>query len=203
MASEAIKRGMGDRVTASHATAMHNYNNDYAFKLIGIITRSGMNVITNPFDNSVLQNRTDGYPRRRGHTRVDELDARGVNVSIGHDSIMDPWYPMGKGSMLQGANLLMHTAHMSGYDQIPRLFDMITGNSARTMHVSDRYGIEAGKPADLVVLDAESDADAIRLMAECLFVIKDGKVIVESKPAQRTLTRDAGTEMGDFRLKGR
>jgi len=134
---------------------------------------------------------------------VDELDARGVNVSIGHDSIMDPWYPMGKGSMLQGANLLMHTAHMSGYDQIPRLFDMITGNSARTMHVSDRYGIEAGKPADLVVLDAESDADAIRLMAECLFVIKDGKVIVESKPAQRTLTRDAGTEMVDFRLKGR
>jgi len=203
MASEAIKRGMGDRVTASHATAMHNYNNDYAFKLIGIITRSGMNVITNPFDNSVLQNRTDGYPRRRGHTRVDELDARGVNVSIGHDSIMDPWYPMGKGSMLQGANLLMHTAHMSGYDQIPRLFDMITGNSARTMHVSDRYGIEVGKPADLIVLDAESDADAIRLMAECLFVLKDGKVIVESKPAQRTLTRDAGTEMVDFRLKGR
>lgn len=84
---------------------------------------------------------------------MDELDAAGVNVCIGHDSIMDPWYPMGKGSMLAAANLLLHTAHMSGYDQIFRLFDMITVNSARTMNVEERYGIEPGKPANLLVLD--------------------------------------------------
>ncbi|NLD95787.1 MAG: amidohydrolase family protein, partial [Synergistaceae bacterium] len=141
MAKLAIATGMGSAVTASHTTAMHNYNNDYALKLMGIFRRAKMNFITAPFDNSVLQNRTDGYPRRRGHTRVDELDAAGVNVSIGHDSIMDPWYPMGRGSMLAAANLLMHTAHMSGREQISRLFDMITDNSAVTMGVRDRYGV--------------------------------------------------------------
>lgn len=203
MASEALKRGMGDRVTASHATAMHNYSNDYAFKLIGIMARSGMSVVTNPFDNSVLQNRTDGYPRRRGHTRVDELDAQGVNVCIGHDSIMDPWYPMGKGSMLQGANLLMHTAHMSGYDQIPRLLDMITVNSAKALGLQDSYGIEEGKPADLIVLDAESEMDAIRLMPDCLYVLKGGKVIMESVPAKRVIHRAGGSESVDFKRKGR
>lgn len=203
MASEALKRGMGDRVTASHATAMHNYSNDYAFKLIGIMARSGISVVTNPFDNSVLQNRTDGYPRRRGHTRVDELDARGVNVCIGHDSIMDPWYPMGKGSMLQGANLLMHTAHMSGYDQIPRLFDMITVNSAKALGLQDSYGIEKGKPADLIVLDAESEMDAIRLMPDCLYALKGGKVILESAPARRIIHRAGGSENVDFKRKGR
>lgn len=80
--------------------------------------RANLNIITNPYPNSVLQNRTDGYPRRRGCTRVDELLAAGVNVCIGHDDLMDPWYPMGKGSMLGAANLLMHTAQLSGYDQI-------------------------------------------------------------------------------------
>ena len=184
MAKLAIAGGMGERVTASHATAMHNYNNDYAFKLLGVAKRAKMNFITNPFDNSVLQNRTDGYPRRRGHTRVDEMTERSVNVCIGHDSIMDPWYPMGKGSMLQAANLLMHTAHMSGFGQIGALFDMITDNSARTLQVEDRYGIAPGRPANLVVFDAENEFDAIRLGSECLFVIRGGAEAPRTVPAR-------------------
>jgi len=200
MAKETINRGWQGRVTASHTTAMHNYNNDYAFKLIGILKRAEMNMITNPFDNSVLQNRTDGYPRRRGHTRVDELTARGVNVSIGHDSIMDPWYPMGKGSMIQAANLLMHTAHMSGYSQIPQLMDMITVNSAKTMNIQDAYGIEVGKPADMIVLDAATEFDAIRLMAECLYVIRRGNIVSKTEPAKRHFSFNGEQRNIDFKL---
>ncbi|MCP4378037.1 MAG: cytosine deaminase [bacterium] len=198
MAKLTIDNDMQGSVTTSHATAMHNYNNDYAFKLLGILKRAEMNVITNPFDNSVLQNRTDGYPRRRGHTRVDELLARGVNVSIGHDSIMDPWYPMGKGSMLQAANLLLHTAHLSGYQQIFELYDMITVNSAKTMHVQDRYGIEIGKPADLIVLNAENEMDAIRLMSECLYVISKGKIVAQTSPGRSEVNFNGSPEPIDF-----
>lgn len=189
----AIVSGMGSKVTASHTTAMHNYGNDYALKLIGIAARSRVNFITNPFDNSVLQNRRDGYPRRRGHTRVDELDAAGVNVCIGHDSIMDPWYPMGTGSMLQAANLLLHTAHMSGRSQIVRLFDMIGVNSAVTLGVEERYGLENGKPANLIILDATSEFDAIRLQSECVYAVRNGRVVLETTPAKRVL-RHAGYE---------
>jgi cytosine deaminase len=199
MAKETILRGMEGRVTASHTTAMHNYNNDYAFKLIGILNRARMNMITNPFDNSVLQNRTDGYPRRRGHTRVDELIARGVNVSIGHDSIMDSWYPMGKGSMLQGANLLLHTAHMSGYSQMDDLFDMITVNSAKTMNLDD-YGIESGNSADLIILDAKDEMEAIRLESECLYVIRKGEIVMETKPAERVFRPETENRKIDFKL---
>lgn len=202
MAKLAIAGGMGERVTASHATAMHNYNNDYAFKLLGVAKRAKMNFITNPFDNSVLQNRTDGYPRRRGHTRVDEMTERSVNVCIGHDSIMDPWYPMGKGSMLQAANLLMHTAHMSGFGQIGALFDMITDNSARTLQVEDRYGIAPGRPANLVVFDAENEFDAIRLGSECLFVIRGGAVALRTVPARRSLDFAGFRRDVDFRASG-
>lgn len=183
MAKLTIENGMQGMVTASHTTAMHNYNNDYAFKLMGILKRANLNMITNPFDNSVLQNRTDGYPRRRGHTRVDELLAAGINVSIGHDSIMDPWYPLGKGSMLQAANLMVHYAQMSGYDQFGQLLNMTTKNSAKTMCIEEGYGIEVGKPADLVVLNAKSEMDAIRLMSECAYVVRKGKVVAMTSPA--------------------
>ncbi len=196
----AIETGMGSRVTASHTTAMHNYNNDYALKLMGIAARSKVNFITNPFDNSVLQNRTDGYPRRRGHTRVDQLDANGVNVSIGHDSIMDPWYPMGTGSMLQAANLLMHTAHMSGRGQIPRLFSMITDNSAITMNVAERYCIEKDRPANIIVLDATDEIEAVRRMPVCLYSIRGGKVLLRSKPAERLVSFGDAEWNVDFKI---
>ncbi len=200
MAKESIIRGMQGLATASHTTAMHNYNNDYAFKLIGILKRAEMNMITNPFDNAVLQNRTDGYPRRRGHTRVDELLARGVTVSIGHDSIMDPWYPLGKGSMLSAANLLLHTAHMSGYSQFSQLFDMITDYSAVTMNVADSYGIKQGNPADFIVLDAVDEMEALRLISECLYVVRRGDIVARSIPAERHFEYGSGNdEMIDFK----
>ena len=194
MAKNTINTGMGSRITASHTTSMHNFDNDYALKLMGIFRRAKMNFITNPFDNSVLQNRTEGYPRRRGHTRVDELRAVGVNVSIGHDSIMDPWYPMGRGSMLEAAGLLMHMAHMSGYEQIYDLFDMITLNSAVTMGIEDNYGLEVGRDANLVILDAADEAEAIRLTAECLYVIRKGQVIARTVPAVRRVGPEGGEQ---------
>ena len=200
MARETIVRGLEGRVTASHATAMHNYNNDFAGKLIGNIKRAEMNIVTNPFANSCLQNRTDGYPRRRGHTRVDELVAAGVNVCIGSDDIMDPWYPMGKGSPLAGANLLANYAQLSGYSQVPQLFDMITVNSAKTMCIED-YGIKEGNTANMVVLDANSEFDAIRLIAEALFVIRKGQIISRTVPAVREITRGEERHKIDFKLK--
>ncbi len=203
MARLALVTAMGEKVTASHTTAMHNYNNDYAFKLLGIAERAKMNFITNPFDNSVLQNRTDGYPRRRGHTRVDEMTARGINVCIGHDSIMDPWYPLGKGSMLQAAHLLLHTAHMSGYEQIFSLFDMITVNSARTLQVESLYGIEAGRPANFVVFDAVDEFEAIRLLPECLYVVRRGVVALRTRPAVRSLDLGPFRREIDFRRPSR
>jgi cytosine deaminase len=199
MARETIVRKMNKRVTASHTTAMHNYNNDFAGKLIGNIKRAEMNIITNPFANSCLQNRTDGYPRHRGHTRVDELLASDVNIAIGSDDIMDPWYPMGKGSPLAGANLLMNYAQLSGYKQVPQLFDMITYNSAKTMMIED-YGIEKGKTANLVILDTDNEFDAIRLLSEAKYVIRNGNIISKTEPAKRTVFENGKEIKIDFKV---
>lgn len=184
MAAETIRRGMQGRVTASHTTAMHSYSNAYAFKLFGWLKRAQMHIIANPPDNIILQGRFDTYPKRRGMTRVKELLAYGINVAVGHDSVMDPWYPFGTGNMLHAAFLAMHIAQMSGYDEIPRVWDLVTENAARVLGVEDQYGIAPGRQADLVVFDAETDRDALRMIAPALVCVKRGRIVAETSAPQ-------------------
>jgi cytosine/creatinine deaminase len=197
MAAETIRRGMSGRVTASHTTAMHSYNAAYAYRLIGNIARAGLHMVTNPLDNSVLQGRFDTGPIRRGHTRVKQLMEAGVNVCIGHDSVMDPWYPLGYGDPLQAAFVLVHLGQMSGDQELRTLIDMITVNPARALGVPD-YGLRVGGPADLVVFDAPSEADALRLVAPRTLVLRGGRVVARATPAQHTVIWDGSEEPVTF-----
>src|SRR5262245_14417545 len=200
MAAETIRRGMSGRVTASHTTAMHSYNSAYAYRLINNIARAGLHMITNPLDNAVLQGRFDTGPIRRGHTRVKQLQDAGVNVCIGHDSVMDPWYPLGYGDPLQAAFVFVHLGQMSGDGELRQLIEMITTNPAQALGVPD-YGLRLGGPADLVVFDAPTQADALRLVAPRTLVLRGGKVIARSVPAQHTVIWDGAAEAVTF-LRG-
>jgi cytosine deaminase len=193
MAAETIRRGMAGRVTASHTTAMHSYNAAYAYRLINNLARSGMHFVTNPLDNAVLQGRFDTGPIRRGHTRVKELQAAGLTVCIGHDSVMDPWYPLGYGDPLQAAFVLAHFGQMSGAEELPRLIDMITTDAARTLGLPENR-LQPGDPADLVVFDAPTDVDALRLVAPRTLVLRGGRVLARSEPARRTVLWDGVEE---------
>jgi cytosine deaminase len=192
MAAETIRRGMSGRVTASHTTAMHSYNSAYAHRLISNIARAGLHMVTNPLDNSVLQGRFDIGPIRRGHTRVKQLMEAGVNVCIGHDSVMDPWYPLGYGDPLQAAFVLVHLGQMSGDAELLQLIEMITTNPAEALGVPG-YGLRPGGQADLVVFDAPTEADALRLIAPRTLVLRGGRVVARSEPARRTVVWN-GTE---------
>ncbi|WP_273841681.1 cytosine deaminase [Rubrobacter calidifluminis] len=198
LAWEAVEGGFGSRATASHCTAMHSYDDAYAFKLIRLLARSSINVVANPFDNTVLQGRFDTYPKRRGMARVKELLEGGVNVSLGHDSIMDPWYPLGRGDMLGAASLALHVLQMSGEEEIGEMLELVTNRAARTLGVEDGYGIEEGRPASFVVLDAPGTFDALRLDPARLWVVKDGRIVAETEPSRTTLYRGGGEESVDF-----
>ncbi|MEM9213668.1 MAG: cytosine deaminase [Cyanobacteria bacterium P01_F01_bin.150] len=178
----AIRAGNGDRVAASHTTAFGSYNNAYAFKLMGFLDRAQLNFIANPLINITLQGRTDTYPKRRGITRVKELWQRGLNVSLGHDCIQDPWYSLGSGNMLDVANMAIHCCQMTGQAEMDACYDMVTWHGAKTLGVGDRYGIEKGKPANLIVLDGDSRYDVLRRRATVRYVISQGKLISWTEP---------------------
>ncbi|WP_368297615.1 cytosine deaminase [Cytobacillus firmus] len=187
VAAEAYERVLGSRVTASHTTAMGSYNDAYTYKLFRLLKLSNINFVANPLVNIHLQGRFDTYPKRRGITRVKELLEAGLNVSFGHDDIFDPWYPLGTGNMLQVLHMGIHVSQLMGFEQIVNSFDLITTNSAKTLNIDEKYGIEEGKPANLIILDAENEYEAIRRQAAVKYSVRNGKIIAETKPSQTSV----------------
>jgi cytosine/creatinine deaminase len=187
MADDTVKFGLGGRVTASHCTAMGSYEPYYSSKLHGFLRRAGVNIVVNPYANSLIQGRLDVYPKRRGFAQLKELLAAGVNVSLGNDVIMDPWYSLGRADMVEAASLALHFTYMSGREEIAEMLRCATERGARTLGIEDEYGLEEGKPADLVVYDAPTPLEVLRLHPPRRWVIRRGRVIAETTPAQTTL----------------
>jgi cytosine deaminase len=190
VAARTMADGIGGRVAAGHCTAMGSYDDAYAFKLLQILKRAGVTIIANPLDNIVLQGRFDTYPKRRGMTRVKELDAAGVNVACGHDSIMDPWYPLGRGSMLDALSMLVHVGQMTGREELFRAYEMVTCNPARAAEVPSE--VKEGAKANFIVLDCGDEAEAIRLRPAARWVVRLGRVVAETEPARTVIHRSGG-----------
>ena len=184
VAARALELGLFDRVTASHTTAMHSYNNAYVLRLMRLLKMSRINFVANPLVNTHLQGRVDTYPKRRGITRVKELTAEGINVSFGHDDIFDPWYPMGNGSLRDVVFMGLHVCQMMGYEEIMNSYRFITANAARTLHLGERYGIAEGRPANFIVLDAQNYYDALNRNSAVLRSVRAGKTIAQTSPAE-------------------
>ncbi|MDQ0349310.1 amidohydrolase family protein [Ancylobacter vacuolatus] len=181
LAYETQRFGLQGRVTGSHLTSMHSMDNYYVSKLIPLIAEAGVHAIANPLINITLQGRHDTYPKRRGMTRVPELRAAGVNVAFGHDCVMDPWYSLGSGDMLEVAHMALHVGQMTSREAMGWCFEAITANSAKLMGL-EGYGVAPGCNADFVLLQAADPIEAIRLKATRLFVVRRGRVIAEGAP---------------------
>src|SRR3954451_3484869 len=173
--------GLHGRVTGSHLTSMHSMDNYYVSKLLPLIAEAQLHAVANPLINITLQGRHDTYPKRRGMTRVPELRAAGVNVAFGHDCVMDPWYSLGSGDMLEVASMGLHVGQLSSREAMRWCFEAVTTNAAAAMHL-DGYGLRPGCKADMVLLQAADPIEAIRLKATRLAVVKAGKVIAETAP---------------------
>ncbi|MFT8709645.1 MAG: cytosine deaminase [Sporolactobacillus sp.] len=187
IASESYKRGIGDRVTASHTTAMHSYNGAYAAKLFRVIKLSNMSFVANPLVNTHLQGRFDTYPKRRGVTRVKEMMQADINVCFGHDDILDPWYPLGTGNMLQVLFIGLHVCQLMGYETITQSLRLITENSAKALAVTDKYGLDIGKPANFVIMSEGTSYDVIRKQAAVRYSVHNGQLIAETRPAESSI----------------
>ncbi len=186
VAALALKYDMGEKVTASHTTAMHSYNNAYASRLFRLLKMSKIHFVANPLVNIHLQGRFDTYPKRRGVTRVKEMLKNNINVCFGHDDVFDPWYPLGTANMLQVLHMGLHVCQLMGYGQINDGLKLVTENSAKALGLTD-YGIQEGNSANFNVLPAENGFDAVRRQVPTRYSIRHGKVISETQLAKTTI----------------
>jgi len=197
LAFEAQRLKLHGRVTGSHLTSMHSMDNAYATKLIALMADAGLNVVANPLINITLQGRYDSYPKRRGMTRVPELQAAGVPVAFGHDCVMDPWYALGSADMLEVAAMGLHVAQLTSAAQMRGCFDAVTEVPARMLGL-EGYGLAPGCRADCVLLQARTPAEAIRLRAQRLAVVRAGRVVARTAPANAQLELPGRPTQVDF-----
>ena len=176
LAQEVTRLGLQGRAAGSHLTSMHSMDNYYVSKLLPLMAEAGLAAIPNPLINITIQGRHDSFPKRRGLTRVKEMQAQGIPVGWGQDCVLDPWYPLGTADMLDVAFMGLHVAQMTHPDEMRRCFDMVTEVNAGILNLPD-YGLRVGAQASLVVLDAGSPIEALRLRPDRLCVMSKGKVI--------------------------
>jgi cytosine/creatinine deaminase len=196
LAYETQRLGLQGLVAGSHLTSMHSMDNYYASKLLPLIAEAEIHAIANPLINITLQGRHDTYPKRRGQTRVPEMREIGINVAFGHDCVMDPWYSMGSGDMLEVASMGLHVAQMTSRDAIRYCYECVTANPAKAMGLQG-YGVEKGCNADFVLLQARDTIEAIRLKATRLAVVKAGRVIAKTSSRQTQLSIGGRPEIVD------
>ena len=194
---ETKRLGLAGQVTGSHLTSMHSMDNYYASKLLPLMKEADVHAVANPLINITLQGRHDTYPKRRGMTRVREMLAAGINVSFGHDCVMDPWYSLGSHDMLEVAHMGLHVAQMTGITEMKQIFDAVTRNGAKTLGL-EGYGLEPGCHADLVILQAADIHEALRLKPVRLYVLRRGKVVSRTQPAIAKLCLGDETVEVDF-----
>ena len=180
MAANAVRNKWNGRVTAGHVTASHSWDAAYRYRISGLFARAGITIIANPLINMHLQGRLDSYPRRRGMAPIKQFLSSGVNVALGHDCIMDPWYPLGVGDMLQCLFMAVHVDQMMGQQELNDSINLITYNASKAWRNTDEYGLEEGKKANFVLANAYTPIDAIRTLGPPLYVVKDGRIIAKN-----------------------
>ena len=187
LATQALRTGLREKVTASHATAMGSYNAAYSYKLQRLLHRSGINLVCNPLVNLHLQGRFDGYPKRRGLLQAKEMLGAGVNLAFGHDDIMDPWYPLGTGNSIQVALVGAHATQLTAPSEVEECFRMVTDRAAAALCLGERYGIVRGRPASFMLLPALSPFDAVRRQVRPSHVVAHGRLVASAPPAATKL----------------
>jgi cytosine/creatinine deaminase len=168
--------GWQRRVTAGHCCAMAAWPDQYASQVISKAAAAGLNFVTNPATNLLLQGRLDSEPRRRGLPRIKELLAAGLLVGCGQDCVQDGFYPFGAADQLQVALILCHAAQLSVPAEIDDALASIRHAAARITGVRG-YGTEPGCAADLIILDSDDMHEALRLQASRRWVIRRGRIV--------------------------
>jgi cytosine deaminase len=167
LASSAIKNGWVGRVAACHARATSLYNEVHHRKLCALLKRGEVGVVSDPHTGPL-------------HVRVKDLLNAGVTVALGQDDVYDAYYTYGRCDMLEVAFLGSHLLWMMMPQDRELLYDMITVNPAKIMRIQE-YGLEAGKPANLVVLNATDLREAFVYHSEPLYVIRNGTLSCETR----------------------
>ncbi len=168
------RHGYGGRVTVGHVSKLSALPGPRLNAVAGELAAAGVAVTVLPSTDLFLMGAERDHDIVRGVAPLHRLAEAGVVCSLATNNVLNPFTPFGDGSLLRMANLYANIAQLRRAREIDSCFEMVTSGGARILRLAD-YGIVLGNPADLVVLDCETPADAVRELAAPLFGFKRGR----------------------------
>ena len=170
---------LGGRVAVGHATKLSTLAPDRQKEIARRLGDVGVAVTILPATDLFLMGRDQDHDVRRGLVDANLFVEQGCNCSISTNNVLNPFTPFGDCSLIRMANLQANVLQIGHAERIAEIFSMVTSRSARLMNLAD-YGIAAGHPADVVIIDADSPRQAVAELREPLAAFKNGR---------RTVTR--------------
>lgn len=172
----------GGRVAIGHVTKLSMVGPEVLAAIGHRLADAGIALTVLPATDLYLMARQETHARPRGVTPAHLLAEQGVVCSVATNNVLNPFTPFGDGSLLRMANLYANVSQC-GPQEFQHCIDLVTTLPARLMRLDD-YGIAIGNPADLVILDAATPADALAEIAEPVMGFKRGRLSFERPPAQ-------------------
>ena len=164
----------GGRVTVGHMAKLSLLPPDELTALARQLADSGVAVTVLPTTDMFLMGRNRDHTVPRGVADANHLCEHGVNCSLSSNNILNPATPYGDCSLVRIANLYANVVQIDRPPQIRECFNMLTERSARLLNLAD-YGIAVGRPADVVVINAQTPEQAVAEIAQPLAAFKRGK----------------------------
>ena len=164
----------GGRVVVGHMAKLSLLPPNDVATLARQLADSGIAVTVLPATDLFLMGRDQDHNVRRGVADANLLLAHGVNCSLSSNNILNPATPYGDCSLLRMANLYANVLQLDRADELRACFEMLTERSARLLNLRD-YGFAIGRPADFVVINAQSPEQAVAEIAQPLATFKRGR----------------------------
>lgn len=170
--------GWGGRVAVGHVTRFAQMARPHFAVLTRRLADAGVAVTVLPATDLFLMHRehTANHSVPRGVTPLHLMAEGGVTCSLSTNNVLNPFTPFGDCSLVRMANLYANIAQIGDPAAMAGCLDMVSAGSARLMNLAD-YGIEVGKPADLVVLDAVDPGLAVAELVQPMYGFKNGRPV--------------------------
>jgi cytosine/adenosine deaminase-related metal-dependent hydrolase len=155
--------GAQGRVTISHGFALGEVPAERADALLTMLAGSGIAVCTSAPPSRPVP------PLRRAR----EL---GVTFFAGNDTIRDTWNPYNAPDMLARAAMVGQKYELRRDEEVEWALATVSAGAAKGCGFAD-YGLEPGARADLVIVEAESVAEAVVTRKPLKLVASGGRVV--------------------------
>jgi cytosine/creatinine deaminase len=181
MAEQVIARGMQQRVTASHCVRLGSLAPERLGRVLELVARAGLGIVTLPITNLYLQGRDATHLAPRGITAVRRILDCGIPLAAGADNLRDPFNPAGRADPFETTSLLMTVAHLHPLEALAAVT-----SGARVVLGLPPAGTAPGDAADLILVPDGDLGDVLAGAEDTRIVVSGGRVLADTRTA-RTL----------------